>query len=157
MMKKRKNLKELFLLLKGIVILLKNVVVPFAGIQENILTKRQCRKNVLEDMPTIPMNACKDRYLYMIRARNAKLGIYYKSIQGFKISRHKFQLNFVDIEDHWDTGVPDSMWDMTSPRGTAKPIVEIGPVDDLPDDELLIFLNKKNISFFGRENPMRKA
>ena len=94
------------------------------------------------------MDKCKDKYLYMIRARNAKLGVYVKSIQGFKISRNKFKANFIDIEDHWDTG---------EPHGTASPYVEIGPVEDMTDEELLIYLNKKNVMFFGREDPMRVA
>lgn len=96
----------------------------------------------------ISMNDCKESFLYKIHARNAKLGIYCFENKSFKISRYKFNSNFIFEEFHWDTG---------EPFGTVKPIEEIEEVPPMTDEELLIFLNNKNKEYFGEENPMQKA
>lgn len=61
----------------------------------------------------IPLEKCKDGYVYYIHARNAKVGIFNENDNGFIISRHKFDKNFLFTEYHWDTG---------EPYGTVKPI-----------------------------------
>jgi len=76
----------------------------------------------------IPMSKCKDGHLYIIDARNANLGVYVKKERGFRISRHKFQCNFIDIEYHWDTG---------EPHGTVKPLSKLNYLGYMPDEKLL--------------------
>ena len=77
----------------------------------------------------------KNGYTYVIQARNAEIGVWNESDNSFLISRFKFGSNFIDKEYHWDIG---------SPHGTAKPIIELekAPEDDLLTDNLLIYLNK---------------
>lgn len=96
----------------------------------------------------ISMNDCEDGYLYKIIARNAKIGIYCAKDRCFKISRNKLNLNFIDTEDHWDTG---------EPFGTVKPLEKIEKVPPMENKQLLRFLNKKNKEYFGKEDPMQKA
>lgn len=83
----------------------------------------------------IPMSECKPGYLYVIRARNARIGIYNSSEEGsFTISRYKFQANYLFEEYHWDTGAP---------FGTAKPIRELCEAPAFQDDkEKLTWLNR---------------
>lgn len=70
----------------------------------------------------IPMDECKDGWLYSIAARNATLGIYRESELGFEIRREKFRDIFSFIEYHWDIGtVKFEMFAF----GTVKPIEEI--------------------------------
>jgi len=84
-------------------------------------------------MKMIPFTACKDGYLYIIRARNAKLGIYEEETKSFKIRRKKGNV-FIDREVHWQA---DDF------HGTARPFVEIEKVP--ADTELLNYLkNKEN-------------
>lgn len=86
----------------------------------------------------------KDRHLYSIMARNAKVGVWNSERKSFIISRFKFKQNFLDEEFHWDIG---------SPYGTAKPIREIEQAPDFSifkearinrsPQEVLDYLNKK--------------
>jgi hypothetical protein len=85
-------------------------------------------------MTYIPLDLCKDSFLYIINARDATIGIYNEKDFSFTISRTKFSSNFLFEEYHWDTG---------SPFRTAKPLKEIGPVPAMNEDEKLAFLNKK--------------
>jgi hypothetical protein len=82
----------------------------------------------------IPLSACKDGYVYYIHARNAKVGIFNKSDNGFIISRHKFDKNFLFTEFHWDTG---------EPYGTAKPLRDLNLpiISDMSSEDMLAFLN----------------
>lgn len=80
----------------------------------------------------IPMNKCNDGHLYIIKARNADLGVYIEKEKGFRLSRFKFQLNFIDIEYHWDTG---------EPHGTVKPLKKLNFLGNMPDGKLLVRLN----------------
>ena len=82
----------------------------------------------------IPMDQCKEGFLYIIDARNSKLGIYNEADKSFTISRHKFGSNFLFEEFHWDAD-PSS--------GTAKPLKEVMKVPAMSDEEKLIFLNAK--------------
>ena len=70
----------------------------------------------------IPMDECKDGWLYSIAARNAVLGIYRESKIGFEIRREKFRDIFSFIEYHWDIGTVKIEMMMF---GTVKPIEEI--------------------------------
>ena len=69
----------------------------------------------------IPIEQCKQGYLYKIHARNFGLGVYSEVDRGFIGIRYKFGDRFLDIEYHYDTGVP---------HGTASPIEEICKVPD---------------------------
>jgi hypothetical protein len=64
----------------------------------------------------LKMEDLKDGWSYQICARNAHIGIWIASLKGFLISRHKFELNYLFVEYHWDTGPP---------HGTVKPFFEI--------------------------------
>lgn len=76
----------------------------------------------------IPMSECRHGHLYRICARNGLFGVYDEEKQWFALSRHKFNLNFIDYEDHWDTGAP---------HGTVKPLEDLGKYDGSMDDEFL--------------------
>ena len=80
----------------------------------------------------IPIDKCKDGYLYIIKARNADLGVYVKKEKGFHISRFKFKCNYIFMEYHWDTG---------EPFGTVKPIKELRDLSNVPYERLLKRLN----------------
>jgi len=82
-------------------------------------------------------------HLYLISARNARIGIWCKELGGFVISRHKFGDNFVFVEYHWDLG---------GQFGTVKPIqhLEKAPFNPaiflfwLSDErQVLTYLNDK--------------
>jgi hypothetical protein len=64
----------------------------------------------------IKMEDLKPGYLYKIRARNARFGIWDPAQNGFVISRTKFHSNYLFTEFHWDE-------DPTF--GTAVPYEEI--------------------------------
>ena len=71
----------------------------------------------------LPVDKCKDGYLYKVLGRNLSLGIYSEKKKGFIYVRYKFGDEFLDDEKHWD--VED--------RGTCKPIEELGYLADLAD------------------------
>lgn len=86
----------------------------------------------------IPMENCRDGYLYRILARNADYGIYNEKHKGFLISRFKFSDNYTFTEDHWDTGAP---------HGTVKPLMEIGKAPKgMTEAETLEYLNRIDLS-----------
>ena len=76
-------------------------------------------------------------FLYKINARNGRFGIWLGNpSESFLLSRYKLGLNFLDKEDHWDTGMP---------YGTVKPLKEI---EESPfirqldnEEEILEYLN----------------
>lgn len=77
----------------------------------------------------------KEGYLYAIRARNARLGIWRKEKDGFEISRFKFGANFIFVEIHWD---------LSRNFGTAKPYQELEKAPEFTSEqEQLDYLNKK--------------
>ena len=81
----------------------------------------------------IPIENCKDGYLYVIYSRNAMLGIYVAKRRGFRISRFKFGDNFEFVEYHWDVG---------EPHGTAKPYRELFKPEVMEDEQgFLGFMN----------------
>ena len=74
----------------------------------------------------IKVEDLEEGWLYRIKARNADVGIWFPSEQGFVIRRRKFDLIYTFVEIHWDL----------SPNfGTVKPIerLELSPFekDDL--------------------------
>jgi len=81
----------------------------------------------------LPLERCKEGYLYLISSRNASLGIYKESTKSFVISRFKFKANFLDEEIHWDA---DNQF------GTACPWVEIEKTPSfINSEEKLQWLN----------------
>ncbi len=64
----------------------------------------------------IPLNECKDGYLYIVNARNAYLGIFNKETNGFIISRFKFGDNYLFTEYHYEA---------SKGFGTCKPLEEV--------------------------------
>jgi hypothetical protein len=82
----------------------------------------------------IPLENCKDGYLYVIFARHALLGLYVAKRRGFLISRFKVGHNYEFVEYHWDIG---------EPHGTAKAYRELFKPDPMEDEEaFLVFMNK---------------
>lgn len=85
----------------------------------------------------IPVEKCKDGWLYLINARNSCLGIFNEKEKGFIIRRIKFNAVFLFIEYHWDTG---------EPYGTAKALKELYQVPEnirsKPEPELLDYLKE---------------
>ena len=81
----------------------------------------------------IPLNECKNGFLYFISARNSRLGIFDEKQKGFIIRREKFKFIFLDMEFHWDTGYP---------HGTAMPFKEIEEAL-INEEEQLAYLTEK--------------
>jgi len=76
----------------------------------------------------IPLEDLKPGYLYIIHARNGKVGVYrhnpgsrHHSDHEFDLPRTKFGSTFVDQEYDWSSGPP---------YGTAIPLKEVGPVPE---------------------------
>jgi hypothetical protein len=90
-----------------------------------------------EEMPFngnyIKIPDCKDGYLYIIRARNATVGIYKKSDIAFTINRLKFNDRFLFDEYHWDTLAFTFMG--KNVYGTAVPLKEIEKTPEFKTDE----------------------
>lgn len=89
----------------------------------------------------ISVKDLKDNYLYIIAARNFKVGVYEQNTNSFIGARYKFKKYYLDKEIHYDI---DQLY------GTACPIKCLGK-NNLKDKELLNYLiqydsdNKKNI------------
>lgn len=64
----------------------------------------------------IPLAQCKDRTLYRLEARNLLYGVFNAKAKIFIGIREKFGDEYLDAEDHHETGAP---------FGTAKPLVEL--------------------------------
>lgn len=84
----------------------------------------------------IPISECKDGYLYIIKARNARIGIFEEKTNSFLIRRTKFNDIFLTKELHWDT---DEHY------GTAKPLEVMEQVIKFDNDkEILEYLKSRN-------------
>lgn len=64
----------------------------------------------------LPIAECEHGWLYHIKARNFRLGIYNEPKKEFIGIRTKFGSRYLAGEDHWDTG---------EPFGTVKPIAKL--------------------------------
>ena len=88
----------------------------------------------------IPIEECKDGYLYAIHARNGSYGIYNEKDKTFTLSRVKFNLKYLDSESHWDT---TEYVGSIKFMGTAKPTKEIEVAPTFKDDnEKLAYLDR---------------
>lgn len=65
------------------------------------------------DLPYLPMTEMIAGGVYLIKARNASVGIWNPDDNSFHIIRSKFGSSFLCSEYHWDTGAP---------FGTVKPL-----------------------------------
>ena len=87
-----------------------------------------------ETMDHIPLEDCKDGFIYRLGSRNLRYGIFNKETKGFTGIRTKFDSVFLFEEYHWDIGAP---------YGTAHPVEEIMELSsELPisDDQLQLVL-----------------
>lgn len=71
----------------------------------------------------IPIDKCKDRFLYRIKARNLYIGVYNSEDNMFIGIREKFGRKFLDSENHWNC----------EQFATVKPMEEL---EELPADIL---------------------
>ena len=88
----------------------------------------------------IPMNLCKDGYLYETDGRNLGLGIFCKKDSSFIYLRYKWGSTFIDQEYHWDTGAP---------YGTCKPLKELEFFESTENNTLTedkVFKYLKNVN-----------
>ena len=54
----------------------------------------------------IPLDQCKDRFLYKINSRNLSYGVYSEETKEFVGIRNKFGEDYLFTEYHYDTGPP---------------------------------------------------
>jgi len=86
------------------------------------------------------INTLIDRGLYLIHARNAKVGVWLEKKKSFIISRWKFESNFLFEEFHYNTGAPyGTAWELEGPFEIVPPEKEI----------TLNYLNKKEKEIQG--------
>ncbi len=71
-------------------------------------------------MSYIPVQDCKDGYLYKLSSRNLGYGVYRKELNGFIGIRVKFSNVYLFTEYHWDN----------ESFATAKPLEEIEKAPD---------------------------
>lgn len=84
----------------------------------------------------LKMEECKDGYLYLILARNSKLGICWMGGKAFTINREKFGNHFLFDEYHHDA---------STISGTVRPILELEKAPEFKSDKAkLRWLTKKN-------------
>ncbi|MBT4446358.1 hypothetical protein HOA92_06280 [archaeon] len=99
-------------------------------------------------MTHIKLADCQDGFLYRLNSRNLTIGIYHHDSKSFVGLRTKFKHQFIDTENHYDTGAP---------YGTAKPIEELEngsnnlTIDDYvrgtSDENLLAWLKEKQTQY----------
>jgi hypothetical protein len=85
----------------------------------------------------------KPGYLYQIRARNSRFGIWLPSKLGFMISREKFGYVYPFIEYHYDIGAP---------FGTVKPLEEIEQSPFTEEDLKYTTWDKGGVIYGGYDN-----
>ena len=90
----------------------------------------------------IPLNQCKNGYIYKLNSRNLGIGVFCEETKGFIGIREKFGDKYLFTEYHWDTGAP---------FGTVKPLEEIGQIpDDIiigEDLGIIDSITKKSVKF----------
>ena len=67
---------------------------------------------------TIPLNECRNGWVYKLSSRNLAFGIFVQATNGFIGLRKKFEHRYLATEYHWETG---------EPFGTACPKEELEP------------------------------
>ncbi len=89
----------------------------------------------------IEIKDCKNGWLYKLRSRNLKFGVFTDD-HLFTGVREKFSSRFLDDELHWDCGAP---------YGTAKPLEELEecPIDVLNDKSKLLKYMKEVETRYG--------
>lgn len=86
-------------------------------------------------MKYLSIAECKDGYLYIIKARNARIGIFEEESGSFIIRRMKFKDIYLFKELHWN---------IDEHYGTVKPIEELEQAPKFSnDDETLEYLKTK--------------
>ena len=70
-------------------------------------------------MQVIPVEKCRHGYLYAVKARNFKVGVFDETCDAFVGVRTKFADSFLEREFHCDQGAP---------FGSAYPLKELKPV-----------------------------
>lgn len=85
----------------------------------------------------IPIDKCRNGWLYRLYSRNLNLGIYRAGDKDFVGIREKLGRRFLFAEYHWDTG---------EPYGTANPLEAVCecPIKDIRE-YLSIDADKSNI------------
>lgn len=100
----------------------------------------------------IPLEQCKDGWLYRIAARNATLGIYRADKQYFEIRRQKGnEIYRFSGEYHWDWQGGE-MWFGNKMLGTAKPIVEIEETPTFGSEKEFIEYMEKKFDILQNKN-----
>lgn len=92
----------------------------------------------------IIFDECEDNYLYRIKARNARIGVFKKKFGGFIIPRTKFDYTYLFVEYHWD---------VSEKIGTVKPLEKLEEVpfkilyqnNQIEDKRLLNWLKQKEL------------
>jgi hypothetical protein len=69
----------------------------------------------------IPLDQCKDRFLYQINSRNLSYGVYNEENKGFVGIRNKFGEDYLFTEYHYNNGMP---------HGTVFPKKELTKIPD---------------------------
>ena len=94
----------------------------------------------------IPMDQCKEGYLYRIDSRNLTFGIFREESKGFVGIREKFGSEYLFTEFHFDTGTP---------FGTVNPEEELEqcPLDDLGErnPELFEWMKQKEEQYCSED------
>jgi hypothetical protein len=92
----------------------------------------------------IPLEQCKDGWLYHIAARNSSLGIYRADKQYFEIRRQKGnEVYKFSGEYHWDWQGGE-MWFGNKWLGTSKPLQEIEKAPQFKDEkEFIIYMERR--------------
>jgi len=100
----------------------------------------------------IPMEQCKDGWLYHIAARNSTLGIYRADKQYFEIRRQKGnEIYRFSGEYHWDWAGGEILFG-NKMLGTAKPIVEIEEAPTFESEKKFIEYMERQLEQLQRKN-----
>jgi hypothetical protein len=98
----------------------------------------------------IPIEKCRDGYLYFIAARNAKIGIYRANKQYFEIRRQKgSEVYRFCGEFHWDWEGGEILFGKKM-LGTAKPLMEIEQAPSFKSEKEFICYMENVLSNYKR-------
>ena len=88
----------------------------------------------------LKIEALKNHYVYEIKARNAKYGIWIEDKKAFLISRWKFKRNYLFLEYHWDIG--EQFGTVKPKKLIEKTKFEVKEIDEFSENE-----TKKMLSY----------